>query len=76
MSKSENQPPHHIGVPAEIEVEGLAAGGRGVGRREGVVWFVAGGLPGDLAQVEVERRRRRFVHGRVVKLSRASPLRR
>ena len=44
--------PLNIGVDAKsgeylVTVEGLAAGGRGVGRAEGRVWFVRGGFPGD-----------------------------
>lgn len=61
---------------AEVEVEGLSAGGRGIARHDGVVWFVSGGLPGDVARVEVERRRARFVEGRVLSILRPSPRRR
>ena len=31
----------------ELLLESLGAGGRGVGRLDGKVWFVDGGLPGD-----------------------------
>ncbi len=59
-----------------LRVEGLAAGGRGVARREGKVWFVAGALPGDLVVARATRVRARFVESRMVELVEASPDRR
>jgi 23S rRNA (uracil1939-C5)-methyltransferase len=61
---------------AEFEVERLVAGGRGLGRPEGVVWLVDGGVPGDRVRAEASRRRRRLVEGRVVDIMEPSPLRR
>ena len=39
----------------ELEIEGIAYGGRGVARRDGYVVFVAGGLPGDRVRAEVTK---------------------
>jgi 23S rRNA (uracil1939-C5)-methyltransferase len=53
-------------VSAEpVEVVGLAAGGRGVARSRGRVWFVADGLPGDVVEIEPTRVRPRFGEARV-----------
>lgn len=51
-----------------ISVDTLAAGGRGVGREDGRVWFVRGALPGDRVLARPERVRKRFVEGRAVSL--------
>ena len=55
-----------------LEIEGLGGGGRGVGRSEGRVVFVAGALPGELVEVEVERRRAGIVEARAVDVLRRS----
>jgi len=78
MSGSTQKEPQDMGVmePARLMIEGLAAGGRGVARRDGLVWFVAGGLPGDLLDAEPLRRRPRAVEARAIRLVTASPQRR
>jgi 23S rRNA (uracil1939-C5)-methyltransferase len=43
---------------AETRIESLAAGGAGVGRIGGAAIFVAGAAPGDLVEVQVDRRSR------------------
>lgn len=48
-------------IELELQIESLAAGGRGVARHEGKVWFVRGGLPGDRVRARVEREQARFV---------------
>ena len=40
-----------------LTIDDLAYGGEGVGRADGYVVFVPGGLPGDRLQVRLERRR-------------------
>ena len=59
-----------------LEIEGLAAGGRGVARSEDVVWFVSGGLPGDQVLVAPVKRRERYVEARAVAIEVPSPDRR
>ena len=61
---------------ARLQVEALAAGGRGVARSEGLVWFVAGGLPGDIVLAEPVRRRASFVEATVAEIVEPSPERR
>lgn len=64
------------GARVEVPVDGLAAGGRGVGRVGGRVVFVSGGLPGDRALVLIERVHPRFAEGRLVELIAPSASRR
>ena len=45
----------------ELTVEALAAGGRGVARVDGRVWFVPGTVPGDVVLARPERERARYV---------------
>jgi len=60
----------------ELEIDGLAAGGRGVARVDGMVWFVPGALPGDRVVVREERRHTSYVEGRLVRRLRDAPERR
>lgn len=64
------------GDSALLRIEAVAAGGRGVGRRDGRVWFVDGALPGDLAQARAVRSRPRFVEARLERLVEPSAARR
>jgi 23S rRNA (uracil1939-C5)-methyltransferase len=51
-----------------LEIEGIAGGGRGFARSDGRVWFVAGALPGEIVEVEVERERAGIVEARAVRV--------
>jgi 23S rRNA (uracil1939-C5)-methyltransferase len=57
----------------EVEIDSLAFGGRGVARADGLVVFVAGGLPGDRVRAEVTKSKRKFAEARVVELLNPSP---
>ena len=50
-----------MGAPVDLEITGFAAGGRGVGRHDGRVWFVAGAVPGDHVRALPEKDGGRFV---------------
>jgi 23S rRNA (uracil1939-C5)-methyltransferase len=52
----------------EVEVESLAYGGRGIARRDGLVVFVEGALPGDRVRAEVTKAKRRFAEARVTEV--------
>ncbi len=54
----------------ELEIDSLAFGGRGVARREGLVVFVSGALPGDRVRAEITKTKRRFAEARTVELLR------
>ena len=55
-----------------VEITGIAAGGDGVGRADGMVVFVPRTAPGDVAVVRLQRSKR-FARGRLVSLDVASP---
>ncbi len=59
------------GERLEVEIDSLAFGGRGVARADGLVVFVAGGLPGDRVLAEVTKGKKRFAEARAVELLRA-----
>ncbi len=56
---------------ATIRIEGIAAGGDGVGRADGLACFVPRSAPGDLAQVALQMHAR-HARGRVLQLVEAS----
>ena len=58
----------------DLTVHGIAAGGDGVGRSEGLVVFVPRTAPGDVARVRIESAKR-FARGRLESLVVPSPLR-
>jgi 23S rRNA (uracil1939-C5)-methyltransferase len=55
-----------------VEITGIAAGGDGVGRSEGLVIFTPRTAVGDIARVEVEKQKR-FARGRLRELETPSP---
>ena len=57
----------------EVELERVAHGGVVVGRADGKVVFVTGGLPGERVAVEITEQGKRFDRGRVVRVLRPSP---
>lgn len=59
----------------QVEITDLAFGGEGVGRIEGMVCFVPFTAPGDVVQVEICQRKKKFLRGRATALIQASPLR-
>jgi 23S rRNA (uracil1939-C5)-methyltransferase len=65
--------PPREGDLLDLELTDLAYGGRGVGRVQGFVIFVEGGLPGEIVRVRVRRTRRGYAEGTVVSVVRASP---
>ena len=58
----------------ELRVDSIAAGGDGVGRRDGMVVFLPRSAPGDLALVRGERKDR-LVRGEIERLLEPSPSR-
>ena len=57
----------------ELEITGLAAGGRGVARQEGRVWLVVGALPGQRVLARARRTHPRWVDGEVERVLVPSP---
>ncbi len=57
----------------ELTVDDLAFGGEGVGRVDGYVVFVRGGLPGDRLEVRVVETRARYARGLLERVLTPSP---
>ncbi len=61
------------GDTLSVTIDDLAFGGEGVGRVEGYVVFVAGGIPGDRLRVRVAQARARFARGTIEEIETPSP---
>jgi 23S rRNA (uracil1939-C5)-methyltransferase len=57
----------------ELTLDGIAQGGEGVGRWEGRVVFVAGGLPGERIRVELRERHDAYARGEAIDILEPSP---
>jgi 23S rRNA (uracil1939-C5)-methyltransferase len=60
--------PVRKGETLELRIDSLAYGGSGVGRHEGFVVFVRGGLPGDSVVARITKVKRGFAEGVVSRL--------
>ncbi len=60
------------GRKCTVEIEDMSTSGEGIGRANGVVVFVPGTVPGDMAVVEITEVKRRYARGRVAELVRPS----
>ncbi len=58
-----------------LEITTLAAEGKAMGHHEGIVVFVPMTVPGDIVDVQIKAKRRRFMEGSVVRFIKESPLR-
>lgn len=67
--------PLRKGQVRDIRIDDLAFGGKGVGRVEGFVVLVDGGVPGDTVRARVDRVRGNFAEGRTVGLVEPSGVR-
>jgi 23S rRNA (uracil1939-C5)-methyltransferase len=61
------------GEEIELDIDSLAQGGRGVGRLDGYVVFVAGAIPGDRVRARVGRSKRAFAEATVAEVVRRAP---
>ena len=60
-------------IVENLEITGISSEGKSIGRHDGLVVFVKDGVPGDLADVQITHKRRRFVEGQIHKLHESSP---
>src|SRR5512145_1396705 len=63
------------GQTLELEVDGLAFGGRALARVDGLVVFVENALPGDRVSARVFRRRKQYAEAHAERVLRPSPAR-
>jgi len=61
------------GDTLSVTIDDLAYGGEGVGRADGYVVFVPGGVPGDTVRVRLTQARARFGRGTIESIDRPSP---
>jgi len=64
---------HRRGDLLTVTIDDLAFGGEGVGRVDGYVVFVKGGVPGDHLQVRLTQARSRFGRGVIEAIDQPSP---
>jgi 23S rRNA (uracil1939-C5)-methyltransferase len=58
-----------------LEIVSVAAEGKALGRYNDVVVFVPMAVPGDVVDVQVRSKRRRFMEGYIVRFVKKSPMR-
>jgi len=58
-----------------VDIIDISSDGRGVGRHEDVVLFIEDAVPGDVVDVEIKKKRRKYREGRIVKIQTKSKLR-
>ena len=63
----------HIANLEQVELTDIGNKGKAVGRHGEKVVFVSGGVPGDVVEVKVTKKRRNYLEGKVVKVDVYSP---
>ncbi|MCA5006010.1 23S rRNA (uracil(1939)-C(5))-methyltransferase RlmD [Sphingobacterium bovistauri] len=58
-----------------IEIFDIAEEGKGVGRHEEMVLFIEKAIPGDIVDVELQRKKKNFAEGKVTHIIQQSPYR-
>ena len=58
-----------------LEIETIAAEGKALGHYNDMVVFVPMAVPGDVVDVQIRNKRRRFMEGTVVRYRKRSPMR-
>lgn len=57
-----------VGDRIELEIEDIAAGGEGVGKIDGFVYFVPAAAPGDRVEIELVALKKKYGRGRIVRV--------
>ena len=57
----------------KIRIDSLSYGGSGVGRHEGIVYFVPLSAPGDLLEVRITRKEKRYREAEIISIIEPSP---
>jgi len=63
------------GQTAEVEISGIAFGGKGLAKINGLAVFVDQAVPGDRVSIRIVKKKRNYAEARVLELLEASPLR-
>lgn len=56
----------------EVSIEDLAYGGKGVGKVNGLVILIRGGLPGDILRVKIKKKKKNFAEAELIELLQGS----
>ncbi len=59
----------------DISVEKIAVEGKGIGKHEGKIVFIDFAIPGDVADIYIQKNKKDYAIGNIVNLTQASPLR-
>lgn len=59
----------------DIAISGVAAEGKAIARHDDLVVFIPFAAPGDIADIQITKRRRRYLEGRITELKEKSDLR-
>ena len=62
-------------IVKNLEITGIAAEGKSLGRWNEMVVFVPFGAPGDVVDVQLTKKRHSFAEGKIVKMHTSSPMR-
>lgn len=62
-------------IVENLEITGIAAEGKSLGRWNDMVVFVPFGAPGDVVDVQLTKKRHSFAEGKIVKMHTSSPMR-
>ncbi len=62
-------------IVENLEITGIAAYGKSLGRWNEMVVFVPFGAPGDVVDVQLTKKRHSFAEGKIVKMHTSSPMR-
>jgi 23S rRNA (uracil1939-C5)-methyltransferase len=57
----------------QVQIEKLTFGGAGIGRAEGKVVFVRGGIPGEILRVKITKEKRQYTEAGIEEILRPSP---
>lgn len=59
----------------ELRIESIGFEGKAIARKDGFVYFVDGGVPGDLVVAEVRKQKKSYAEARIVEILESSPAR-
>lgn len=65
-----------VGQVIQVRIEKMAVGGAAIARHQGVVIFVQGGAPGELAEIKIIHKKKNFLEGEIISIVEPSPFRR
>ncbi len=59
----------------ELRIESIGFEGKAIAREDGFVYFVEGGVPGDLVRAEIRKKKKNYAEARIVEVIEPSPVR-